>query len=131
LNPEDNTKSKIPILKSNDPLLKQVLFVVMQPNVVDAHGDITSEEEVRKACHSYNLTCNKANLYHYAETSTFAPVESYITPVDLQIGDRFVTKGSWLANLQIYDDDLWSDIESGEVNGVSIGAMADAEKITE
>jgi len=102
LNPEDNTKSKIPILKSNDPLLKQVLFVVMQPNVVDLHGDITSEEEVRKACHSYNLTCNKANLYHYAETSTFAPVESYITPVDLQIGERFVTKGSWLANLQIY-----------------------------
>jgi hypothetical protein len=131
LNPEDNTKSKIPILKSNDPLLKQVLFVVMQPDVVDAHGDTTSEEEVRKACHSYNLTCNRANLFHLAQTETFSTVESYITPVDIQIGDRFVTKGSWLANLQIHDEDLWLAIESGEVNGVSIGAMADAEKITE
>jgi Putative phage serine protease XkdF len=124
-------KNKIPILKSTEPKLKQVLFVVMQPDIVDGHGDITTEEEVRKACHSYNLTCNKANLFHLAETETFAAVESYITPVDLQIGERFVTKGSWLANLQIYDDDLWSAIESGEVNGVSIGAMADTEKITE
>ena len=122
---------KVPILKSTDPKLKQVLFVVMQPDVVDAHGDVTSEEEVRKACHSYNLTCNKVNLFHLAETESFVAVESYITPVDLQIGDRFVTKGSWLANLQVYDDDLWLAIETGEVNGISIGAMADAEKITE
>jgi len=72
----NKTETKVPILKSTDPKLKQVLFVVMQPDVVDLHGDVTSEEEVRKACHNYNLNCNKANLYHYSQTSTFAPVES-------------------------------------------------------
>ena len=125
----DKTETKVPILKATDTKLKQVLFVAMQPDLVDAHGDTTTEEEVRKACHSYNLTCNKTNLFHLANTETFDIVESYIVPVDIQIGERFVTKGSWLVNLQVHDEDLWVAIESGEVNGVSIGAMANAEEI--
>lgn len=122
---------QVPILKSTDTKLKQVLFVAMQPDLVDSHGDVATEEEVRKACHSYNLNCNKANLFHLANTETFNIVESYIVPVDIQIGERFVTKGSWLVNLQVHDDDLWEAIESGDVNGVSIGAMANVEEIKE
>lgn len=127
----DKTETKVPILKSTDSKLKQVLFVAMQPDLVDLHGDVASEEEVRKACHSYNLTCNKANLFHLAPTETFDIVESYIVPIDIQIGERFVTKGSWLVNLQVHDEDLWNAIESGEVNGVSIGAIATVEEIKE
>lgn len=126
------TKQKQNVLKSVNTELKQVLFIAMSPDEVDAHGDITSEDEVRKACQNYNLHCRKANLFHIIqETDTFDIVESYIAPSDIQIGEYEVKKGTWLVNLQVYDDELWELVKSGEVNGVSINAWAKTEQIKE
>lgn len=121
----------IPVVKSTNEELKQSLFVVMVPNEVDLHGDITSEEEIRKACHNYNKFCREANLFHITKTSMFEICESYISPVDIMIGDKLVVKGTWLANVQCHNDELWNLIKSGEINGLSIGAMANVETIDE
>lgn len=123
------TISKLPIVKSTNEELKQATFIVMVPNEVDLHGDITSEEEVRKACHNFNKFCRTPNLFHLTKTDTFEFAESYVAPTDFILGDKEVKKGTWLCTVQCLDNGLWELIKSGEVNGVSIGALASVEEI--
>ena len=104
--------------------LMQATFVVMVPDEIDLHGDTTSEEEVRKACHNFNKYCMKANLFHLIETDTFEFAESFIAPTDFVLSDKFVKKGTWLCTIQCLDPDLWKLIKSGEICSVSIGAVA-------
>lgn len=132
LNSEDSIiGEKLPITKAVDEELKQAIFIVMVPDEVDAHGDTTTEAEVRKACHNFNKYSMKANLFHLVETNTFEFCESYCCPTDFVLGDKFVKKGTWLATVQSLDDDLWELIKSGDINGLSIGALASVETIEE
>lgn len=119
-----NEKKVLEVIKSTDVELKQATHVVYEPNVPDAHGEWMDEETVRKACHSFNVHCRKANLFHRVETDKVEVVESYILPVDAMVGEREVKKGTWLAVIQYKDDYLWELEKSGELRGVSIGAIA-------
>lgn len=130
LNTEDTSAwTKISVTKSVDQELQQVLFVCMAPDEVDLHGDVTTAEEISKACHSFNTACGKANLLHLMETDSFSIVESYIAPAEFVLNDKVITKGTWLVNLQVHDDELWELVKSGDINGVSIGALAKVETI--
>ena len=128
---EMKQEGKEVVTKAVDEELKQATFIVMVPEEVDAHGDVTSEAEVRKACHNFNKYSMKANLFHLVETDTFEFCESYCCPSDFVLGDKFVRKGTWLATIQSLDDSLWELIKSGEINGLSIGALASVESIEE
>lgn len=123
--------TKLQVKKSVNEELKQATFIVMVPDAVDAHGDITSEDEVRKACFNFNKFCREPNLFHLTGTETFEFAESYTSPVDFQLGDREVKKGTWLATIQAKDDNLWELIKSGDIDGLSIGALASVEEIKE
>jgi len=127
----DAIKSRLPVSKAVNEELKQVLYVAMLPDITDLHGDNTTAEEVRKACHNFNQHCKKANLFHLIETDTFSVVESYIAPTDFVLGEVLVKSGTWLVNLQIHDDDVWELVKSGQINGVSIGALASVQTIEE
>lgn len=124
-------KSKlIQIYKSTeDTELMQATFVVLVPDEVDLHGDTVDEATVRAGCHNFNLFCRKANLFHMQATTSFDIVESYVAPVDMQIGDKFVTKGTWLATVQANTEDVWQAIKSGIITGLSIGAMAEVHEV--
>jgi len=115
--------------KSTNEELMQATFVVMVPDEVDLHGDITSEEEVRKSCHNFNKFCMQPNLMHIRKTVSFEFAESYILPVDAEINGKEIKKGTWLCTIQCLDKAVWELIKSGEINGVSIGAMAIVEDI--
>lgn len=116
------------ISKSADEL-KQATFIVMVPDEVDLHGDITDASEIRKACYNFNKFCRQPNLFHISGTDSFEFAESYIAPVDMQIGEQLIKSGTWLATVQVHDDDLWEAIKSGEVDGLSIGALAYTEEL--
>lgn len=132
LNSEDDLIDvKLPVAKATNEELRQVTYVAMIPDHTDLHGDFTSAEEVRKAKESFNGSLQKANLFHLVMTDTFDIIESYLAPTDFALGDNFVKKGTWLVTLQVYDDDLWELIKSGDINGVSIGALANIEDIEE
>jgi len=123
--------TQVQIAKSVNEELKQATFIVMVPDEVDLHGDITSEDEIRKACHNYNTFCREANLFHLTKTATFAVVESYLSPVDFVLNEHFVKKGTWLATLQVHDDALWQLIQAGDICSVSISAMANRTPLDE
>ena len=125
----------VPVVKSVNEELRQATYIVLVPDEVDLHGDIVSEDEVRKAMQNFNKFCMKANLFHMAQTDTFEFVESYCAPVDFQMDDKFIKKGTWLATIQVTDtpqrDKLWELIKSGEINGLSIGAVGIKEEIVD
>ena len=123
--------SNVPVFKQAQEELKQATFLVLSPDEVDLHGDIYDAVEVRKACHNFNTHCRKANLLHLFETDTFSIVESYVAPVEMQMGETVIKAGSWLAVLQFNDDSIWEGVKNGEYTGVSIGGVANAEMLDE
>lgn len=125
----DDSVGRIKVAKAVNEELMQATFIVMVPNEIDAHGDITSETEIRKACYNFNKHSMQANLFHMVQTDTFEFAESYILPADLILGEHLVTKGSWLCTVQCLDDTLWELIKTGEICAVSIGALAQVEDI--
>ena len=133
LETEDELKGiKLPITKAVDEELYQVTYVAMIPDHTDLHGDYTSAEEVRKAKESFNKSMQRANLFHLVMTDSFDVIESYLAPTDFILGDKFVKKGTWLVTLQVHETEkLWPMIKSGEINGVSIGALARVEDLEE
>jgi len=127
---------QLSVKKAVDTELKQATFLVLKAMTDDTdpdlHGDVYYEEDVAKACHSYNEHCNKANLAHLMmiDKGTAYVLESYLSPVDFQLGDQFITKGSWLQVWQFTDDDLWEEVKKGHWNGLSIQCMAEPEDIS-
>ena len=117
--------------KSTKEELKQVTYVAMLPDETDLHGDFTSAEEVRKACENFNKSAMNTNIFHMVMTDKFEVIESYLSPTDFVLDDKFVKKGTWLMTLQVKDDDLWQMVKSGEINGISIGAMATVKELGE
>lgn len=124
---EKDKWDNIQVTKAVNEELKQGTFLVLSPEEVDLHGDIYSAEEIRKACHNFNQFCMKANLLHLVETSTFSIVESYISPVDMILGETIIKAGSWLTVLQFWDDEIWEDVKKGSFTGVSVGCSAQVE----
>ena len=123
--------SNVPVFKQAQEELKQATFLVLSPDEVDLHGDIYDATEVRKACHNFNTHCRKANLLHLFDTESFSIVESYISPVEMQMGETIIKAGSWLSVLQFNDDEIWEGVKSGDYSGVSIGGVAQAESLEE
>ena len=128
---KEQEKQNIQVVKATNEELKQATFLVLAPDEVDLHGDIYSADEVRKACHNFNKHCMKANLLHLVETDTFDIVESYISPVDMVLGDVIIKAGSWMSVLQVHSEEIWSDIKNGSLTGVSIGGRATTEYLEE
>jgi hypothetical protein len=129
------------VLKKIDEEEQRIIGVVLEPDVIDLHGDTYSGEEVKKACDSFNTYCMKANLQHYPvlqkpDTSladcvfldTEVDIEkSFILEVDAMIGDQTVKAGSWIQQWKIKEPSLWEAVKSGSFTGFSIGCMSEVE----
>ena len=127
---EKQTDVEFEVTKSVDEDEKMALFVVLEPDVEDLHGDVYSEKEVEKACISYNQHCRKANLYHRVETEDFAIVQSFVAPVGFtdDMG-REIKKGTWLAWTKFDNDSLWEQVKDGSFQGLSVGCRATVEEL--
>lgn len=116
----------IPLIKGVDPDDERyVLGVVLEPEVVDAQGDIYSPEEIRQAAHRFMEEFGGLGLMHRMRVNGQVKVlESYVAPVDFAVGEVSVRKGTWLLAVRILSDALWEQVKSGELTGFSIGGSA-------
>lgn len=127
------------VTKSVNEEQRLALFVVLEPQegntTTDLHGDTYTAKEVEKACHSFNVHCRKANLFHLVETEEAEIIESYITPVDFNLDGKTIKKGTWLQTWYFPETEvgnmLWEGVKSGELTGVSIQCIADAEHLND
>ena len=125
----------VEVTKAIDIEQRRALFVVLEPETVDLHGDIYSADEVEKACINFNTHCNKANLFHQVQIETAKIEQSFISPSDFELDDgRMIKKGTWLQWWFFPEDDsdsekLWKQVKSGDICGVSIGCRASVEEL--
>ena len=124
---EVTTKVFVPILKA-EAELQIVTGVVLQPEVVDAHGDIIGVDVIRETAHKFLTEYNrrtKLKLQHKDfKPGRFDLVESFIAPVDLAIGSKVVKAGSWVMSVKVNDKAIWQKVKDGKITGFSIGGRA-------
>ena len=102
-----------------------MLGVVLEPEVIDAQGDIYSADEVRQAAHRFMEEFGGLGLMHRMRVNGEVKVlESYLAPVDFTVGEATVRKGTWLLAVRILSDALWADVKEGKLTGFSIGGSA-------
>ena len=116
----------IPLIKGADPADERyVLGIVLEPEVVDAQGDIYSPDEVRQAAHRFMEEFGGLGLMHRMRVNGQVKVlESYLAPVDFTVGEATVRKGAWLLAVRILSDELWAEVKDGKLTGFSIGGSA-------
>lgn len=118
----------VPIVKSAVAAEKRALFLVLEPSeadgtTTDLHGDWYDEDTIQKACHDYNLNCERLGIMHkeIASDDEVVVQESYIAPCDFVTETGIpIKKGSWLMWLHFPSDDMWMKVEEGIYDSVSI-----------
>lgn len=130
----EKQQSTIETTKAVDVEQRRALFVVLEPDTVDLHGDTYSSEEIEKACINFNTHCMKANLFHQVQIETAKIEQSFISPSEFTLDDgRLIKKGTWLQWWYFPEEEesekLWKAVKSGDINGVSIGCRAMVEEL--
>jgi len=104
-----------------------VYGVVYEPDVVDAQDDSASAEEIEKAAHNFMKRSRRVKIQHREDADGRAViVQSYIAAENFRIGDQIIRKGSWVMVVEIDDEELWQQVQKGELTGFSMGGRARA-----
>ncbi len=115
------------VTKADDPQ-KLVYGVVYEPDVEDAHGDFMDAETIEKAAHGFMENYQKIDKQHDFTTNAGKVVESYVAPVDMNIDETIIAKGTWVLVTKATDE-LWEDIQKGEFTGYSLAGTAQVEDV--
>ena len=121
-----------PILKV-DADRRLVSGIVLQPEVVDAQGDIISPEVIEQAAHDFLAEYNRRTqlgLQHRMFDVPLQLVESYVTPVAFSLGGKKVKQGTWIMTVKVWHDATWAKVKEGNIRGFSIGGVAKVKRLT-
>ena len=124
LNKFDSSREGKIISKQDEQQL--IYGVVLEPEQVDAQGDIISADEIEKTAHLYLKRSRIVGDRHIKKAEA-SVVESYIAPTDFTLNDELVIKGSWVLVTKIEDEQLWQEVKQGSYNAFSIGAYGKRE----
>lgn len=124
--PADAFEATNRLVKGLDPSDERyVLGIVLEPEVVDAQGDIYSPDEIRAAAHRFMEEFGGLGLMHRLRVNGQVKVlESFLAPTDFAVGDVTVRKGTWMLAVRVLSDELWERVRTGDLTGFSIGGSA-------
>lgn len=114
----DEDVIEIPIIKA-DAEQHLVYGLVYEPDTEDTQGDGMTADEIEKTAHTYNANYRLVNKQHKTDVNADV-VESYIAPVDFELGGQSIKKGSWLLVTRANDPKVWEDIKKGKLGGYSM-----------
>lgn len=120
-----------PIIKADEKRL--VTGIVLQPEVVDAQGDIIGAEVISSAAHNFLAYYNKKTQLGLQHEVFKVPgielVESWVAPVDMKLNGRDILAGTWMMTVRVMNDEVWNRVKSGSLTGFSIGGVAKVRKL--
>jgi 8-oxo-dGTP pyrophosphatase MutT (NUDIX family) len=113
---------ELSVLKA-DSEQRIIYGIVLEPDVEDSQGDVVSKEDVELAAHRYLYQQGLAIGDQHAKMApeSVRPVESYIAPVDFEMGGQVVKAGSWVLAAHVPDDNLWEQVKKGHKGAWSVG----------
>ncbi|GLF85278.1 hypothetical protein R51_03230 [Bacillus safensis] len=124
---ENDFQKEIKVIAKADDAQRLVYGIVYEPNVADAHGDYMKPEEIEKAAHGFLKDAREIDKQHDFQGGVGEVVESYIAPSDFEMGDEVIKKGSWVLVTKA-SDEIWEQIQKGEITGYSMAGTADIGK---
>ncbi|PRS67569.1 XkdF-like putative serine protease domain-containing protein [Bacillus sp. NMTD17] len=124
---ENDFQKEIKVIAKADDVQRLVYGIVYEPNVADAHGDFMTPEEIEKAAHGFLKDAREIDKQHDFQGGVGEVVESYIAPSDFEMGGEVIKKGSWVLVTKA-SDDIWEQIQKGEITGYSMAGTADIGK---
>lgn len=124
---ENDFQKEIKVIAKADDAQRLVYGIVYEPNVADAHGDYMTPEEIEKAAHGFLKDAREIDKQHDFQGGVGEVVESYIAPSDFEMGDEIIKKGSWVLVTKA-SDEIWEQIQKGEITGYSMAGTADIGK---
>lgn len=133
-------KASYEILSKNEEK-RLIMGPVLVPDTVDLQDDIVSASEIEKACHGYMIkmayrdepdflkelgfrnpdAAGGRGFQHMDFSRKMAVVETFISPVDMEINGRNIIKGTWVMTMKVFDDEVWNLVKTGKITGFSIG----------
>lgn len=106
---------------------KQIVYgIIFEPDFVDGHDEFVSKDDIEDAAHGYMIKIQRGigsrlKVSHQVEADeVMSIVESYLAPVEFQMGDQLVKEGTWVVGIKIFDKNLW-DATAEEITGFSPG----------
>ena len=107
-----------------------VMGEVYIPGQEDAHGNIMTAEEIKKACYNFmkNERTHNIDFMHNEEPTGSYLVENFLA----RRGDPdgFI-EGSWVAATKIESDSLWDKVLKGEINCYSLSGVTELNRQVE
>jgi len=129
-NDQDNDRSdafEVSITKL-DREKQLVTGIVLEPDTVDAHQDTINAEAIERAAHNFLSKYNRGTKLGFLHKKFgkigLDLVESWITPVNMKLGNQKIKRGTWLMTVHIKSKDIWEKIKTGQITGLSIGGVA-------
>lgn len=133
----DKITKTVSIIKAanEDEEERTVFGEVLVPDEVDAHGDIYSADEVRKAAWFFMENFGNIGFMHrFFVNGDVKILESYVTQSGMTItdskgNDRKIKKGTWLMRVRVISDSIWQMVKEEKLTGFSIGGVATVQQL--
>ena len=114
----------IRIVKSDDE--RMVAYgIVYAPDQLDSHGDTADAITIRRAAYEFMRDGRAKNVDrdHSFNAEMAYVAESWLTRADdpLFPGEP---EGAWAVGIQINDADIWKELKSGALTGISLAGIA-------
>ena len=128
-------KNYTALIKNVDQEQRIVSGPVLVPEELDKQQDIVSEEEIVKAAHGFMKDYQNINIMHSSKYDEFTqdifPVESVVLKNDIDFygNGETIKKGTWILDVYIGNDEIWSLIKDGKIKGYSVEGEAKREEI--
>ena len=122
---KDGKGNLVEITKFNEEQMIAIEPLYCKPMDSDAHDQGMTEEEIRKMVDNINTNINKisGNIGHVFNTDGFYFVKAWVNECECMIGSEFVPEGQPIIKVQFTDETLWSMRKTGQLQGLSIGAL--------
>lgn len=120
----DGRAEVIRLVKADDDRM-MAYGIVYAPDEVDSHGDTADAVTIRRAAYEFMREGRAKNV---DREHSFSPESAYVAESWLvKAGDPLFSdqpEGAWAVGIQICDPDVWAELKSGDIAGISLAGIA-------
>ena len=122
---EPSIEFEVPIIKIDEER-RRFYSIVYPANEEDQQGEYSTAEEIEKAAYAFmkNLRALNIDKNHTFEQEDAFVAESWLIRKDDPLFPE-EPEGSWAIGVIVEDDEIWKQIQDGEIEAISMGGIAD------